>query len=66
MYRLLSLALGGSGFWGVWETITGHPHFSLEKGGVFRFVKTEYIDKEFGGVGLVREFDIRGAGIALF
>jgi len=28
----------GSGFWGVWELVTGVPHFELEKGGVFRLV----------------------------
>ena len=54
-----------SGFWGVWETITASPHFSLEKGGVFRFIETKYVDKEFGGVGLYREFDVRGS-TALF
>jgi len=26
------------GLWGVWEHVTGTPHFELENGGVFRFV----------------------------
>ena len=27
-----------AGFWGVWELVTGEPHFELQGGGVFRFV----------------------------
>lgn len=27
-----------AGFWGVWELVTGEPHFELQGGGVFRLV----------------------------
>ena len=26
------------GFWGIWELVSGVPHFGLENGGVFRLV----------------------------
>lgn len=36
-----SLSVGG--FWGIWEHVTGEPHFELERGGVFRFVQIKSI-----------------------
>ena len=28
----------GLGLWGIWELVTGRPHFELNKGGVFRIM----------------------------
>ena len=33
------------GLWGVWETVTGLPHFELRKGGVFRMIPTHIVDR---------------------
>lgn len=33
--------LSESGFWGIWEHVTGEPHFELDRGGVFRYVKVK-------------------------
>ena len=30
-----------AGFWGIWELVTGEPHFELQGGGVFRLVPIE-------------------------
>lgn len=31
--------ISDGGLWGIWEHVTGVPHFELERGGVFRFVQ---------------------------
>ena len=33
------------GLWGVWETVSGQPHFELKKGGVFRMVPSYVLDE---------------------
>jgi len=44
------------GLWGVWETVSGQPHFELKKGGVFRMIPS-YILDEFAGT--VEPWDYR-------
>ena len=53
------------GLWGTWEPVSSQRHFELQKGGVFRLIPTEMLERMFdvGEEGIetvIQPWDVRG------